>query len=106
MEQKTNNCPFEGLTPQEIDALKRAAAREMSIDRAVLLRNRAREIASTISKEVKEIEWSVSYIERPITKGFAEGKRASLHISSLSCEYHDVLAELAAIYELQKGGLR
>lgn len=106
MEQKTKDCPFEGFTPQEIDALKRAAAKEMSIDRAILLRNRAREIADTISKEVKEIEYSLPYIERPFTKAFVEGMRASLHVSSLSCEYHDVLAELTAIYELQKGGAR
>lgn len=106
MEQKTNNCPFEGLTPEEVDALKRVAVREMSKNRVSLLRNRAREIAKNISKEAREIEFCSQYLERPSTKGFMDGKHAATEVHALAIELHDIMEELVTIDESQKGGLR
>lgn len=106
MEQKTNNCPFEGLTPQEVDTLKRVAAREMSKTRVPLLRNRAREIVQEIPKEARVIESCSRYIENPVTRGFVDGKLAVLKVHALVSELLDIMEELVTISKLQKGGLR
>lgn len=106
MEQKTNNSPFEGLTQQEVDALKRVAAKEMSKVRVPLLRNRAREIVQEIPKEARVIESYSRYIEHPCYRGFVDGKLAAMKVHALVIELLDIMEELVTINKLQKGGLQ
>ena len=106
MKQKTNNCPFVGLTPKEIGALKRVAAKEMSKGRVPILRNRAREIVQEIPKEARVIESCSRYIEPPVTRGFVDGILAAKKVHALVIELLDIMEELVTINKLQKGGLQ
>lgn len=89
--KEKENCPFEGLTPQEVNALKWLAKDEAQKRFNIKVENLFRNIGYTNAR-------LRDYWSRNMTDGY---KIPSERLVRLSSELHDILAILA-----EKGGLR
>lgn len=108
MEQKTNNCPFVGLTPQECSTLRRLITKEKLREK----QNRLIEIIDKLEGMWGSLSWirtiGDAKLSRPKESAFDEAAVRACSLAYWTDELKDLVKEIyttaKAITELQKAG--